>query len=59
MEMVSVCDRGGGMPADWDCDCDHSFVGGIRETHEETDSYQITKMFIENKEQVLHNLLND
>lgn len=26
--------------------------------YEETDSYQITKMFIENKEQLLHNLLN-
>lgn len=27
-------------------------------SYEETDSYQITKMFIENKEQLLHNLLN-
>ena len=27
-------------------------------SYKETDSYQITKMFIGNKEQLLHNLLN-
>ena len=27
-------------------------------SYEETDSYQITKMFVDNKEQLLHNLLN-
>lgn len=28
-------------------------------SYEETDNYQITKMFIENKEQLLYNLLNE
>ncbi len=36
---------------------DHGTVHSI--SYEETDSYQITKMFIENKEQLFHNLLNE
>ena len=28
-------------------------------TYEETDSYQVTSMFINNREQILHRLLNE